>query len=112
VDHSFAFIEDLAERIEIPEDGILTKTHFEDEHVKVVLFGFSAGQELSEHTSSKAATLQFVRGEASVRVGDNDVVASQGTWIYMPPHLPHTIKTKTPVAMLLVLMKSKDRASG
>jgi len=106
VDHSFALIENMTERIEIPEDGILTKTHFEDEYVKVVLFGFSAGQELSEHTSSKAATLQFVSGEASVRLGDKEAIASQGTWIYMPPHLPHTIKAKTPVAMLLVLMKS------
>ncbi len=46
----YAHIQNLAETIEIPSEGILTKTHFEDESVKVVLFGFSKGQELSEHT--------------------------------------------------------------
>ena len=42
-----------ADEIEIPTDGILSKTYYEDDHVKVVVFGFSKGQELSEHTAAQ-----------------------------------------------------------
>ena len=37
----------LAESIETPVDGTLSRTLLQDERVKVVLFSFSAGQELS-----------------------------------------------------------------
>ncbi|MCH8853582.1 MAG: cupin domain-containing protein [Planctomycetes bacterium] len=103
----YAHIQDLAATIEIPSEGILTKTHFEDDLVKVILFGFSKGQELSEHTSSKPAMLYFARGQGLLRLGGDEHSIAPGTWTYMPPHLPHTIKAETDLAMLLVLMKSK-----
>ncbi len=103
----YAHIQNLAETIEIPSEGILTKTHFEDESVKVVLFGFSKGQELSEHTSSKPAMLCFARGQGILRLGGDEHPVEPGAWTYMPPNLPHTIKAETDLAMLLVLMKSK-----
>ena len=103
----YAYIPDVSEAIEIPREGILTKTHFEDESVKVVLFGFSKGQELTEHTSSKAAMLCFVRGQGVLQLGSDEKSVGPGTWAYMPPHLPHTIKAESDLAMLLVLMKSK-----
>jgi quercetin dioxygenase-like cupin family protein len=28
-----------------------------------------------------------------------------GSWVYMPPELPHSLKTKTPLVMLLTLIK-------
>lgn len=33
------------------------------------------------------------------------VVASAGTWIHMAAQLPHSIRTRTPVEMLLLLVK-------
>ena len=103
----YAYIHDLSEAIEMPSEGILTKTHFEDESVKVVLFGFSKGQELSEHTSSKPAMLCFARGQGVLRLGGDEKTVGPGAWVYMPPNLPHTIKAESDLAMVLVLMKSK-----
>ncbi len=54
-----------------PEDGILTRTLYNDERVKAVIFGFGAGQELSEHTASMPAILQFLTGEARLTLGDD-----------------------------------------
>ncbi len=45
-------IVDLAKEVEPPGDGILTRTLFNDDHVKAVIFGFGQGEELSEHTPS------------------------------------------------------------
>ena len=40
--------------------------------MNAVIFGFGQGQELSEHTAAKPVMLFFVKGEASVGLG-NDV---------------------------------------
>ena len=96
---------DLASQIEITADSTISRTLYQDDHVKVILFGFAAGQELSEHTASMAAILQFIDGEARVTLGDESMDASPNTWIHMPARLPHSIRAKTPVVMLLTLLK-------
>ncbi len=96
---------DLARVAEPPLDGILSKTIYQDDQIKAVVFGFGQGQELSEHTAAKPAMLYFVKGEASVDLGDDIQEAQAGTWVHMPANLRHSIRAKTPVAMLLVLLK-------
>ena len=102
---SFTQIVDLAKEVEPPDDGILTRTLFNDEDVKVVIFGFGKGQELSEHTASMPAILHFMQGEATLTLGDDVVEARPGSWFHMPPELKHSVKTKSPVVMLLLLLK-------
>ena len=96
---------DLAAEVQPPANGTLSRTIFQDERLKVVLFGFSAGQELSEHTASTPAIMHFLKGEAAVTLGDNTVSANDGTWVHMPPNLKHSIRANTPVIMLLLLLK-------
>jgi len=102
---NYTHIADLAAQ-EIPADGILSRTVYADDHVKVVLFGFGAGQELSEHTASMPAILEIVRGEADLGLGDDTVAAHAGAWVHMPAQLRHSVRAKTPVVMLLVLLKT------
>jgi quercetin dioxygenase-like cupin family protein len=101
------YTSDLAALIpNIPPDSIVSRTLFDEDHLKVLVFGFAAGQELSEHTSSKAAVLHFLSGEASVTLDDETKEARAGTWIHMTPRLPHSVSAKTPVVMILMLLKS------
>lgn len=101
----YTHILDLVKEAEPPADGILSRTVYQDDGLKAVVFGFGQGQELSEHTASKPAMLFFVKGEASVGLGDDLREAGAGTWIHMPTGLKHSIKAKTPLVMLLVLLK-------
>jgi quercetin dioxygenase-like cupin family protein len=102
---AYRLINDLAHQIEPPADGTLSRTIHQDDRLKAVLFGFSAGQELSEHTSSTPAIMHFLSGEAKVGLGEDTVTAVGGTWIHMPAMLPHSIRAKTPVTMLLLLLR-------
>ena len=102
---TYTHILDLAQEAEPPADGILSRTLFQDDRVKAVLFGFAQGQELSEHTAAKPAMLFFVKGEASVGLDEDLQEAQAGTWVHMPAGLKHSIKAKTPVVLLLVLLK-------
>ena len=103
--HNYTHIIDLAKEVEPPEEGILTRTLFNDDHVKAVIFGFGQGEELSEHTASMPAILHFIQGEATLTLGDETVEAQPGTWIHMPPELKHSVRAKTSVVMLLLLLK-------
>jgi len=101
----YVFYPSLEAEAPIPENGILSRTLHNDDHVKVVLFGFAAGQELSAHTAPMAASLQFVRGEARLTLGEDTREVSAGAFVHMPPQLPHGILAKTPVVMLLAMYK-------
>lgn len=101
----YTLVDNLAAEIEPPSDGTLSRTVHQDERLKVVLFGFSAGQELSEHTASTPAIMHFLNGEATVTLGGEAVAVKAGTWIHMPPNLKHSIRAETPVSMLLILLK-------
>ncbi len=102
---------DRVTQIDIPVDATISRTIYQDAQVKAVLFGFAAGQELSEHTAAMAAILHIVQGEARVTLGADSVEARANTWIHMPPRLPHSIAAQTPVIMLLLLLKG-DPAQG
>ena len=105
---AYTLVANLASEIEPPTDGTLSRTVFQDARLKAIIFGFSAGQELSEHTASSPAIIHFLRGEADVTLGPDRLSACAGTWIHMPAQLPHSIRTKTPVVMLLLLIKHPD----
>ena len=102
----YTYIENILEQAtDIPADSILSHTIYSDRQIKTILFTFAAGQELSEHTSSQLASLYFVQGEADLTLGDDTLIARAGTWVQMPPHLPHSILAKTPLRMLLTMIK-------
>ncbi len=103
---TYLTINDLAAQIpDIPTDSIISRTIYSDKQLKIILFAFAVGQELSEHTTSQIATLQFIQGQADVTLGNDPLTAQPGTWIHMPPNLPHSILAKTPLIMLLTMIK-------
>jgi len=67
---NYTYLANLAKEVEIPKDGIISRTLYSDDRIKTVLFGFSAGQELSEHTAAHPTILYFVRGEADLTLGE------------------------------------------
>ena len=100
-----ATVLNLQASIKPEPDGIISRTVFQDDRLKTVLFGFGAGQELSEHTASKPAVMHFLSGEADVTVGTEKLTATPGTWVHMPAATPHSIVAKTPTVMVLYLLK-------
>ena len=106
MDQAFTYLEDLAaELAEIPPDSIISRTIYQDEQFKAILFGFAPGQELSEHTASQTALLYFVQGQANLTLGEEKRRAVPGTWVRMAPKLPHSVLAETQLVMLLILFK-------
>jgi quercetin dioxygenase-like cupin family protein len=111
MENNYKFIEDLATFIEVPQDGVLSRTVYSDERIKAVIFGFDTGQELSEHTASMPAIIHIVKGEARLTLGEDIREVGAGAWVHMPANLSHSVHATTPLVMLLLLLKAQKSQS-
>lgn len=103
------YIPDLSSLLgEIPADSIVSRTFLKTSGLKAILFGFAAGQELSEHTASMPAVIHILSGQARLTLGADKHEAGQGAWAHMPANLPHSVYALTPVVMLLLMLPDKD----
>jgi quercetin dioxygenase-like cupin family protein len=106
-DLPYQFIAQVTDELPtIPSDSIVSRTLYSDPAVKIILFGFAPGQELSEHTSARRAMLHFVGGRAQVELGDDSFTAQAGSFVYIPPHLPHSITAEEETRMLLIQVET------
>jgi quercetin dioxygenase-like cupin family protein len=95
---------DIAGDIEIPQDGTLSRVLYQDDRLRLVVFAFDAGQELTEHTAAVPAVVQVLRGRLQLTLGAEDVTTDPGTWIRMPAKLPHSVRALEPSIMLLTML--------
>jgi quercetin dioxygenase-like cupin family protein len=106
----YLLVQNVANEIQPPEKGILSHTLFNDDHMKIILFGFAPGNELTAHTAPMPATIHFLQGEATLRLGTDTHEVQAGALIHMQPQLTHGIVAKSPVTMLLYLIKAARQA--
>jgi len=91
--------------VDIPDDGTLSKVLYKNDHIRVVVFGFDADQELTDHTASMPAIIQVISGKARLTLGADIVEAEQGSWTYLPAGLTHAVYALEPTVMLLTLLR-------
>jgi quercetin dioxygenase-like cupin family protein len=94
----------LAEQTQFTANGIVSRTLFRCDRQRVVLFGFAAGQELSEHTTTCHALVQILSGRSEWTLGPEPRTLVAGDFLYMPPNLAHSVRATEPFSMLLTLL--------
>ena len=95
----------LADETRFAPNGIVSRTLMRTANSRVVLFGFTEGQELTEHTSTQSALIQILSGECEISLGGKPRVMKSGELLYMPPNLPHAVRATKQFSMLLTLTK-------
>lgn len=102
----YTYFANIAQAVEtIPTDSIVSRTVSREGGMKVIVFAFDVGQELSEHTASVPAIIQILQGEADLTLGGDHYNAVAGTWARMDANLPHSVYARTPVIMLLIMLE-------
>lgn len=96
----------LAAETQFAPNGIVSRTLLRTALGRVVLFGFDAGQELTEHTSPHHAIVQVLTGRCEWKLGGETCTLQAGDLLYMPPHLPHAVRAVERFSMLLTLIKA------
>lgn len=97
--------EQLADEVEIPVQGTLSRVIYKDDAIRVVLFAFDKDQELTEHTASMPAIVQMVSGRITLGLGDQLTEISPGSWVRMPANLRHSVHALEPSVMVLTLLR-------
>jgi quercetin dioxygenase-like cupin family protein len=94
----------LAEEMPAPPEGITSRTVFKNPFARVILFRFSQGEELSEHTSASRVIVQILSGKCEFAVGAEKRTLVPGDIVYMPPNRPHSVKAIEAFSMLITLI--------
>ena len=89
-------------------NGIVSRTVFAAPAMRVVLFGFAPGQELTGHTSPQHALVQILSGECEFTLAGRTQTLKAGDLLHMPPGLPHAARATQQFAMLLTLTKPAE----
>ena len=95
----------LPEETQFAANGIVSRTVLRSPNSRVVLFGFTEGQELTEHTSTQHAVIQILSGECEFSLAGKPRPMKTGDLLYMPPNLPHAVRATKQFSMLLTLSK-------
>ena len=95
----------LAAETQFAPNGIVSRTLLRTPNGRLVLFGFDAGQELTEHTTTQHALVQVLSGTCDFALASEWHKLKAGDALYMPPGLPHAVKAIERFSMLLTLFK-------
>jgi quercetin dioxygenase-like cupin family protein len=98
-------IENIAEAVEIQPGAVVSKVIHRDDLVNVTVFGFDTGQELTEHTATRAAIVQVISGRLRFTSDGREFDAGPGFWLHMSPDTPHALVAAEPTIMLLTLLR-------
>jgi quercetin dioxygenase-like cupin family protein len=105
IDAQSAKVLSLAKETQFAANGIVSRTILKTPNARAVLFGFAAGQELTEHTSTQHAMIEVLSGECDFSLAGQSNKLKAGDLLYMPPGMPHAVKALTQFSMLLTLFK-------
>src|SRR5690348_4780650 len=95
----------LAAETRFAPNGIVSRTLLRTDNSRTVLFGFSEGQELTEHTSTQHALIQILSGECEFFLEGKPHILKADDVLYLPPNLRHAVKATKQFSMLLILSK-------
>jgi quercetin dioxygenase-like cupin family protein len=103
--HSHFAIDDVAAAVTIQSGAVVSKVVYRDEIVNVTVFGFGAGEELTEHRTARPAVVQVLAGRLHFTANGEELDAEPGFWLYMPSGTPHSLVAVEPTVMLLTLLR-------
>lgn len=95
----------LPEAAQASESGIVSRTVLDTDRLRVTLFTFAAGQELTEHATPARALVQILSGTCEFLLAGKPVALQAGDFLHMPPGLPHAVHASAAFTMLLTVLR-------
>lgn len=100
----------LPDNTQFSPQGIVSRALVTTASLRVTLFGFAEGQELTEHASNSRALVQILSGRSEWTVAGEPRILGAGEVLHMPPGTPHAVRAAEPFSMLLTLVKEGGAA--
>src|ERR1035441_3514812 len=97
-------LSDIASAVDIQAGAVVSRVIFRDSQTEVTVFGFAAGEGLTEHQASRTAIVQVMKGRLEFIANGEELNAEPGFWLHMEPGTPHSLTAREPTIMLLTLV--------
>lgn len=102
--HESLAITDLLADLPITKEATTSRVVVNNPLLRVVLFAMDAGQQLTEHSSTRAVVVQLLSGKMNFTIAGKDNILSPGDVIYLAPDERHAVVALEPCHMALVLV--------
>lgn len=97
-------VDDLTGIVAIQPGAVVSKVIHRDELLDVTVFGFDAGEGLTEHRASRTAIVHVLQGRLRLTVDGVEHDAGPGFWLHMAQDAPHALEALEPTLMLLTMV--------
>lgn len=94
----------LESLVQAAPDSTVSRTVLSQEGVRVVLFSFDAGQELTEHTAAMPVLLQVLSGHLAVTADDRIIDLRPGDLAHLTTRCPHSVRAVEPSVLMLTML--------
>lgn len=92
--------------VAVQPGAIVSKVVYRGDELEATVFGFDAGEQLTEHQAARAAVIQVLSGRLRFIVDGEPLDLTEGSWLHMAPGAPHSLVAIEPTVMLLTLVGS------
>jgi quercetin dioxygenase-like cupin family protein len=99
-------VESLEDEVAVQPQSTVSKVVVRDGPLRLVMFAFDAGEELTEHTATVPVVLQVLAGAVSVAAGGDQVQLLAGGWLFLEANEPHSVIADEPTKMLLTMVRT------
>ncbi|KXB05431.1 hypothetical protein AKJ49_00815 [candidate division MSBL1 archaeon SCGC-AAA382A03] len=76
------------------------------DEVEVVLLAFEPGQGLPVHETSVDVFFHVIKGEAAIKVGEDEKNVSEGNIVLSPADIPHTVRNESDEEAKILVVKT------
>lgn len=96
-------IKNLDKLMEFPKEGIFSTIIAKGELSNHTLMCLKKGTDISEHTSTREATVTVLKGRGTFVLLGKPIKMKPGVFIFMPKNAPHSLSASEDLAILLSL---------
>lgn len=101
------YVHELVSLAEVAEDSTVSRTVVKAEGMRLVLFAFDAGQELTEHTAAVPVLVQALDGAFDFTADGRTVDLRPGDVVHLRARVPHAVLAREPGRLLLTMIDSR-----
>ncbi|MBD2244312.1 cupin domain-containing protein [Nostoc sp. FACHB-888] len=103
ITNSPSFVTQLREQIEYPSAGVISKVLLKDNACQYTLFCLAVNTDISEHTSTRNATINVIEGKGLLTLPGENIALKPGIFVFMPANVLHALKAEENMTFLLTL---------
>jgi quercetin dioxygenase-like cupin family protein len=95
----------LAEALPVTASATTSRSVVDNDHVRVIVFAFDTGEQLTEHTAAMPVVVQLITGAMRFEVAGEAHHLAAGDCVYLAAKEPHSLEALEPSLMSLVMIR-------